>query len=393
MPKGTCKFTEKLREQYPYLKTTKSDSDVECRKCRANFSIASGGIADIARHLKTAKHQSAINAASSSQSLDTHFKLSSNTERAAQEGTWAYHIVSANQSFASSDCASNIFQTCFGLKEFSCAQTKCQAIVRNVLAPHVKETIAKDLQECNYVTIYTDASNHGSTKMFPVVVRYFSPITGVHVKILEFTAEEGETSDIITNLIMSVLDKHELRTKVTAFCADNAKVNFGGDTRGGKQNVFFKLKATFPHLLGINCAAHVTHNALKHACLTLAEVIEVESIVCQIYSHYYIYTGRTEKLKKFCAKANVKYEQLLGYAKTRFLALGPAIKRIVKVFDGLRSYFLADENKQYKTLRKFFANPQSKFWLMFVQQQVCECECNKYFCFPFRVSNAYFIID
>lgn len=93
----------------------------------------------------------------------------------------------AHQSFASSDCATNIFKMCFDLKEFSCAQTKCQAIIRNVFAPHVKELLSKDLKDCNYVTIYTDASNHGSTKLFPVVVRFFSPTTGVHVIILEFT--------------------------------------------------------------------------------------------------------------------------------------------------------------------------------------------------------------
>lgn len=370
MPKGTCKFTEKLRGQYPYMRTTKSDSDVECGKCRGNFSIASGGITEITRHLKSAKHQAALSAASSSQPLNTYFKSSFDAERAAQEGTWAYHIVSANQSFASSDCATNIFQLCFGLKEFSCAQTKCQAIIKNVIAPHVMEIVSEDLKKCNYVTMYTDASNHGSTKLFPIVIRYFSPTTGVHVKVLEFTAAEGESSDIITNLISTAVNKYGLGKKVTAFCADNAKVNFGGDTRGGRENVFFKLKETFPHLLGINCAAHVTHNALKHGCLTLAEVIEVESIVCQIYSHYYIYTGRTEALKQFCAKANVKYDKLLGYAKTRFLALGPAIKRIVKVYDGLKSYFLSEENEKYKTLRNFFANPRSKFWLMFVQQQV-----------------------
>lgn len=138
MPKGACKFTEKLREQYPYLKTTTSDSDVECGKCRGRFSIASGGIADIARHIKSSKHQKALSAASSSQSLNTYFKSNLDTD------TWAYHIVSANQSFASSDCASDIFKMCFGLKEFSCAQTKCQAIITNVFAPHVVEMISKD---------------------------------------------------------------------------------------------------------------------------------------------------------------------------------------------------------------------------------------------------------
>lgn len=59
---------------------------------------------------------------------------------------------------------------------------------------------------------------------------------------------------------------------------------------------------------------------------------------------------------------------LLGYAKTRFLALGPAIKRVLKLFDALQSYFI-DLPKGEKVLKKFFQTPESKFWLLFVQDQ------------------------
>lgn len=145
-------------------------------------------------------------------------------------------------------------------------------------------------------------------------------------------------------------------------------MNFGGETRGGQNNVFFRLKSWFPHLIGINCAAHVNHNALKHACDVLP--MDAEYIVVKIYSHFYIYTTRTEKLKSFCAEVNIEYEKLLGYAKTRFLALGPAAKRILKVYEGLKQYFLALPAKEEKKLKQFFENPESKFWLMFVQEQV-----------------------
>lgn len=97
------------------------------------------------------------------------------------------------------------------------------------------------------------------------------------MKVIEITAEEGETSNIITDLINSAIDKNELKNKVAAFCADNAKVDFGGETRGGRENVFFKMNQSYPHLIGINCAAHITHNALKKACDSWP--IEVQMIV------------------------------------------------------------------------------------------------------------------
>lgn len=48
-------FNAKLREKYPFLEKTKSDSDVLCKKCRGTFCIAFGGNADIGRHIKTKK--------------------------------------------------------------------------------------------------------------------------------------------------------------------------------------------------------------------------------------------------------------------------------------------------------------------------------------------------
>lgn len=369
--KGRCVFNAKLRENYPFIEKTTSDSDVKCNKCSSRFSIAGGGNSDIVRHLKTDKHVRALSAASSSQTITTHFATTLDKETAAMEGVWAYHVINANNSFKSSDCATKIFQTCFKLKKFKCSQKKCQAIVTNVFAPYTKQLILEDLNQCNYVSIYTDASNHGSMKIFPVLVRYFIPTIGVRVRVLDVSSEGGETSEIITNLIWSVANEYGLDVKIVAFCGDNVKVNFGGITRGGSNNVFSKLKQRIPHLIGIGCTAHITHNALKTACDTIP--FDVEHIIVKIYSHFYIYTVRTEALKAFCDEADVEYLKLLGYAKTRFLALGPAIKRVLKLFDALKLYFIQLE-KGENVLKNFFETPDSKFWLHFILEQVNKSE-------------------
>lgn len=283
------------------------------------------------------------------------------------EGVWAYHVINANNSFKSSDCAAKIFKTCFKLEKFSCSQKKCQAIVTGVFAPYTKQLILKDLNNCNYVSITTDASNHGSIKIFPVLVRYFIPTVGVRIRVLDVSSQPGEKSEIIAKLIWSVVQEYGLDIKVVAFCGDNAKVNFGGITRGGSNNVLSRLKERFPHLIGIGCTAHIAHNSLKHACDAIP--FDVEYIVVKIYSHFYIYTVRVEALKAFCDEADVEYLKLLGYAKTRFLALGPAIKRILKLFDALKLYFL-QLKKGEEVLKKFFKALDSTFWLHFVLEQV-----------------------
>lgn len=365
--KGKCVFNAQLKSTYPFLETTKNESVVFCKKCKSEFSIASGGKSDIVRHLKTNKHISALNTASTSQKIDSFFPSTFDAAIAAIEGTWAYHVVNANHSFKSSDCASKIFRTCFKMKSFTCSQKKCQAIIVNVFAPKITKMLQGHLDECSFVSIYTDASNHGSVKIFPVLVRYFIPIIGVQVKVMEIESTGGETSIIIEDLVKKTAAKFGVKEKIVAYCGDNTKVNFGGETRGGQNNVFARMKSWLPHLIGIGCTAHILHNSLKSACDVLP--FDVECVVVKIYSYFYIYTTHEEALKTFCEDADVEYLKLLGYAKTRFLALGPSIKRILHLFEPLKKLFLGLK-KGEKLLKEFFSNPSSKFWLCFVQEQV-----------------------
>jgi|SRR6218665_1878680 len=121
---------------------------------------------------------------------------------AAAEGTWAYHTVQHNQSFRSTDCTSKLVQKCFEPK-FSSARTKTEAIVCNVLAPYAMEELECDLECTNFVSIFTDSSNHNSIKMFPVLVRYFKLTSGVHVKILEMTNLAGETAVTVSTYLIN----------------------------------------------------------------------------------------------------------------------------------------------------------------------------------------------
>lgn len=367
-PRRKCVFNDILAKKYPFLKKTKSESDVHCEICKAEFKISNAGKSDIEKHLQTEKHKKALHAASKNQTVTNYFTSSADLTTSAFEGVWAYHVIQANHSFKSSDCASKIFRTCFELRKFHCARTKCEAIATNVFAPFAQNELEKDLLKSNFVSISTDASNHGNVKMMPVVIRYFIPTIGVRVKLLEFSSEKGETSKIIADLILSSANKNKIGNKIIAYSADNCATNFGSADRSGENNVFFRLKQLNKNLIGVGCGAHIIHNALKWACDVLP--FDIECIVVKIYSHFYIYTVRVEALKSLCEQEDVEYKKLLGYSKTRFLALGPAIASILHLFDTLKSYFLNLGRRCPVLLKSFFESPLSKFWLLFVKQQV-----------------------
>jgi hypothetical protein len=367
--RGKCIFNSDLAKKYPFIKKdlNKSESDVKCNTCGADFNIANKGKTSIEQHLNTAKHLKAMQAVAKSHTVLNMFTKNIDYKLAAREGAWTYHVIKSNESFRSSDCASKVLRTCFEIENFHCARTKCEAIATNVLAPYAEKKLQNELLDRHYVCLSTDASNHGSIKMMPIIVRYFIPTIGIQVKLLEFDTVKGETSEIISSLIINTAEKNQIIGKIVGFSADNCPTNFGSREHQGENNVYYRLKQVIPRLLGIGCSAHISHNTLKHACDCLP--IDVECIVVKIYSHFYIHTVRVEALKAMCELSEIEYSQLLGYANTRFLALGKAIRSILKLFEPLKLYFFGLKRCP-PIIKSFFESPLSKLWFLFVQDQV-----------------------
>lgn len=370
--RGRNVLNENLQQTYPYIKKTKSESDVRCDTCNAEFSISHGGKSDIESHIKSARHKKSNTAASGSKSVSNFFMSSNMTKAdmhiAACEGIWAYHVICSNHSFRSADCSSKIIRNCFELVKFSCARTKCEAIATAVFAPYAHAILEKELAECLHVSVLTDASNHGHIKMFPVVIRYFLENAGVRLKIINLTSESDEKAKTIVRVVNDAMEKYKVKEKAAGFGADNAPGNFGSRVRGGEENAFRQLKALYPGLIGVGCGAHIVHNTLKRGCDRMP--IDVESIVCKIYSHFYIFTVRVTHLKEFCEQVGIEYQKLLGLTKTRFLALLPAIDSILRVYEGLEEYFENDLSSPV-VLKTFFRDPMAKIWLLFLRDQVC----------------------
>jgi hypothetical protein len=282
---------------------------------------------------------------------------------AATEGVWVYHTVRHNQSFRSSDCASKVIQKCFDAK-FRYGRTKCEAVALNIYAPFSQKQLSEKLSGVRYFTLSTDASNHSNIKLFPVIGHFFYPYEGIQVKLLELQSQPGETSDLVTKYIKEVISGNNLNEKIIAFCGDNTSTNFGGASRKGANNVYKKLKCLLERdLLGIGCGAHIVRSTIQTASYCLP--VDVEAVVVNIYSYFYIYTVRVEDLKDFCKFVEIEYKEILGYSKTRWLALMPSVKRILDMFKGLKSYFLS-QAKCPVVLKKFFNDLLSEMWLYFI---------------------------
>lgn len=77
--------------------------------------------------------------------------------------------------------------------------------------------VKKQVSDACFVTVFTDASNHKDVRLFLLMIRYFVPLLGVQIKILEIESLPGETAEIICQFIANCLLKHELKEKIVGF--------------------------------------------------------------------------------------------------------------------------------------------------------------------------------
>lgn len=268
------------------------------------------------------------------------------------------------------DCTSNLLKTIFPdsvlASSLSCARTKTEAIINNVIAPYAIQQIITSLSDIKFIGVSTDASNHNAEKIFPIMIQYFDVQNGgIQTKLLDVTSTPNETAETVTNIILETLQKHHLTEKCISFTADNANVNFGGINRpAGGRNILNKLKTSLnKDVIGVGCPAHLLHNCIKHGADVMA--VDIESLVMKMFNFFSVYTVRTEELKSICEYVDVCYQKLLYHSKTRWLSLFPAIERILKMYLPLKTYFL-DQIQPPAAIKSFFENELSEAYLFFL---------------------------
>jgi len=122
------------------------------------------------------------------------------------------------------DCTAGLVRKLFSDsevgKQISCARTKTEAIINNVISPYILDAVVEKLRSDTvlYFSVSTDASNHDAQKMFPIIVQYYDYCEGgLNTKIIQIDALPNETSETITEYIISTLQKHGIEKKLISF--------------------------------------------------------------------------------------------------------------------------------------------------------------------------------
>ena len=161
--------------------------------------------------------------------------------------TNVYHTMQHSQSYRSKDCGNKLAPVIF---LDSCGRTIAASIVTDVLAPASVETGLRELKKpivqlqsdknthTPFFSVASDASNQGTTKLFPLSLRCWTPELGLKSKFLDFYEDSDESSATIHRQITNKLKENNLQPDmISAYTADNASVNYSKNN-----SVFQKLK-------------------------------------------------------------------------------------------------------------------------------------------------------
>ncbi|CAF1058437.1 unnamed protein product [Didymodactylos carnosus] len=204
-----------------------------------------------------------------------------------------------------------------------------------------------------------DASNKGNMKMYPFCVQYLSEI-GVKKGIVDFIDDASESATNVHKNAREVLKKHHLNVQnLTTIGVDNTNVNVG------EQHSVYKLfRDEFSDLIKGSCYNHILYNSVKQAHKLLT--IDVEKILLSIYAHFSRSAKRIEELKTYYEFYEQDYLVILKHIKTRWLSLHTSIERILKVYNPIKDYFLAQDDCPNELIQ-FFSLEEGPCVLSFLE--------------------------
>jgi hypothetical protein len=82
-----------------------------------------------------------------------------------------------------------------------------------VLTPFTLSELQSNIQKAEYTVVMTNASNYDDTKMFPVLLRLFSPSKWVQVKVLELKSLPREKVETLNEFLINYLSSVNARVK------------------------------------------------------------------------------------------------------------------------------------------------------------------------------------
>eukprot|EP00794_Sanderia_malayensis_P013387 gene13387-14760_t len=175
----------------------------------------------------------------------------------------------------------------------------------------------------------------------------------------------ASTADCMFASSNQQLEKHDLSwNMVSAIGVDNTNI-------GAHDSIKSRAVEKNPEIVISGCPCHILHNAASKAADAFAVVsgFRVKDHCVDLFYWFDKSSKCKSILKEYYEFCDEEYKEVIKYISTQWLCSERCFNRELRKYNGLRSYFLSENEKDKRFLRlsEAFSNTMTEFYLMFFQ--------------------------
>lgn len=334
-----------------------------CTVCYKEISCDNSGLEQLLQHARGTKHQTRVQelAKQPSLKLDLAKETTANqqgpgsqTSTSAKlkmyvkadevlkaEVLWCMQIAASNLSFRSTEPICSTLAAMFPdslARDMQLSRTKATYIVSDGLGPHFRRELLQEVNQSKlpFVVHYDETTQVQVHKQLNVHIRYWSgtrnEVCVRFFKAFLFGHAEGQK---VADVIMAGLEEEGIQvSNLLTLASDGPNVN-----KTIWRCVQKKLtEAGNKGLVDIGtCNIHVVHNAFHAALISYG--IEIEEFVIGLHTFFKLSAARREDLRSIQLDMDLASEIFVKHVDSRWLTLGRAVKKIVRQWPAICSYF------------------------------------------------------
>jgi hypothetical protein len=341
-------FSDKWSTTYTFIKPSRlGEHHAFCEYCRTDISISHGAMNDLVRHANSNKHSLNAKAVAQCPSVSDKFRQSTSMKSKIikAETLMVGFLVEHNLPIASSDHLYKLAHCMFPdskiAASLACGRSKTTHILQTIAAQSVKEvtsTIAENEHDgvsSQWFSLATDGSSDVDDKYFPVLVTHWHTSGMVVTSFLDMPIVNQADAENITNACLNSLDNFNLDiSRCVAFCSDNASVMIGKNA-----GMLALLQRKRKHIYGMGCVCHLSSLTAKAGRKALKH-FDPEEFLIDLYYHFHQSCKRKAELRDAIEFCETDVKKVLKHVETRWLSLGKCIDRALRLWPGLKSYYL-----------------------------------------------------
>lgn len=357
-----------------------------CNICNKSVSCEHMGEADVSRHVDSEMHRKNLRGRRESAhlkqvSLSSMFQAGNELtpvefKARRSEVKFAMFLAEHHIPIAAMDHLSPLVKECFPdskiASSFACRRTKTSCIINDAIAPSLLLSVTTALASSPFSLSVDGSNDSGLKKMNPLAVKIFDvQRQKVMFNLIDMCTTAGEkaaTAEAIVSSIIGVFQKLSLPwMNVVAISMDNTSVNFGK-----RKGILTQLKKeSCPHIYGMGCPCHIIHNMAEkgYKAFSVASGFDIEELAVDVCYWFDKSTKRKASLESFSTFCDIEYKQMLDFCSTRWLCMHAVVKRMIDMYEPLRSYFTSsapdEKGGRLNRLIKAFSDPLTIIHLHF----------------------------